>query len=302
MGYEYGNARIAARRGRLLDRNAIARLGEAATPAAMLAQLERTEDWSSVLRQVAPLGTDVTVALEAAVEYHRSARLAALPPFYDGGERRLVEAIVLPLDAERAMAVWRRRRAGDPADEIAATAIPGALLDAHSLAAMARAPGPSAALRPLVERGVISRDDAEAIAAAETRGLGSADVESMLMDAIDRSRLARVQGRGSGAAALRRLFEHERADRDAIIVELEEAGPTLATVLDRTARLERLDALAALGRRDSLGIGAVAGYVASVEAQAIRLRAMIARVRARWSAEDAAPYLARNERPTWLAW
>ena len=81
------------------------------------------------------------------------------------------------------------------------------------LVLMARAPGPSAALRPLVERGVISRDDAEAIAAAETRGLGSADVESMLMDAIDRSRLARVQGRGSGAAALRRLFEHERAGR-----------------------------------------------------------------------------------------
>ena len=49
-----------------------------------------------------------------------------------------------------------------------------------------------------------------------------------------------------------------------------------------------------------LGIGAVIGYVAAVEAQAIRLRAMVARVRARWTAEDAAPYLARTERPAWL--
>jgi hypothetical protein len=98
------------------------------------------------------------------------------------------------------------------------------------------------------------------------------------------------------------LLELERDAREATMVELTEAGPTLATVLDRTTRLAALDTLSALGRRDPLGIGAVAGYVAAVEAQAIRVRAMIARVRARWSAEDAAPYLARNERPAWLAW
>ena len=119
--------------------------------------------------------------------------------------------------------------------------------------------------------------------------------------AISKSRRARVGGRGQEAAAVRRLLEHEEADHEAVVVELSEAGPTLATILDRTTRLARLDALAALGRRDPLGIGVVAGYIAEVEAQAIRLRAMVARVRARWSAEDAAPYLARTERPTWLA-
>ncbi len=302
MGYDYGNARIAAMRGRLLDRADITRLGDSATASVMVTQLERSADWAPILRRVAPLGTEASVALETAVEFHRSARLGALPPFYDGSECRFVEALVLPLDAERVVAVLRRRRAGEAAERIATTAVPGALLNAAAVAAMARAPGLAATLRPLWGRGVISRDDAKAIIAAETRGTASASVESMLQAAIDRARWERVDVRGEEAAALRRLLEHERAAQEAAIVELGEAGPTLATVVDRTTRLARLDALSALGRRDPLGIGAVAGYVAAVESQAIRLRAMIARVRVHWSAEDVAPYLARNERPTWLAW
>lgn len=302
MGYDYGNARIAAMRGQLFDRAAISRLGDSASASVMVAQLERSTDWAPILRRVAPLGTDVTAAIQTAIEFHRSARLGALPRYYEGRERRFVEALVLPLDAERAVALLRRRRAGEAAERIATTAVPGALLDAPAVAAMARAPGPAAALRPLVDRGVITRDDAKHITAAEIRGVGSAGVESMLQAAVDRGRWERVSVGGHEAAALRRLLEHEGADREATIVELGEAGPTLATVLDRTTRLARLDALGALGRRDPLGIGAVAGYVAAVEAQAIRLRAMVARIRARWSAEDAAPYLARYERPAWLVW
>lgn len=302
MGYDYGNARIAAMRGRLLDRAAITRLGDSATTSVMVTQLERSPDWAPILRRVAPLGTEASVELETAVELHRSARLGALPRFYDGRERRFVEALVLPLDADRAVAVLRRRRAGEAAERIASTAIPGALLDAAALAAMARAAGLAAALRPVWERAVISRADARSIVEAEARGAGSPTVESRLLAAVDRARRERVAGRGEEAAALRRLLEHEQAARDAAVVELGEAGPTLATVVERTTRLARLDALDALGRRDPLGIGAVAGYVAAIEAQAIRLRAMIARVRVHWTAEDAAPYLARNERPSWLAW
>ncbi len=302
MGYDYGNARIAARRGQLLDRAAISRLGDSATASAMVAQLERSADWAPILRRVAPLGTDATAALETAIEFHRSARLGALPPFYDGQDRRFVETLVLPLDAERAVAVLRRRRAGEPAEAIATSSVPGALLDASALAAMARAPGPAAALRPLVDRGVIARADALPIIAAEARGARSAEVESLLLAAIDRARWERVSVGGGEAAALRRLLEHEQEAREATVVELGKAGPTLATMLDRTTRLARLDTLGALGRRDLLGIGAVAGYVAAVEAQAIRLRAMVAKVRARWTAEDATPYLARNERSTWLVW
>ena len=302
MSYDYGNARIAAMRGRLLGRAAISRLGDSATPAVMVAQLERSADWAPILRRVAPLGTDASAALETAIEFHRSARLGALLPFYDGQDRRFVETLVLPLDAERAVAVLRRRRAREPAEEIATSSVPGALLDATAVASMARAPGPAAALRPLVDRGVIARADALPIIAAETRAARSAVVESMLLAAIDRARWERVSVRGGEAAALRRLLEYEQEAREATIVELGQAGPTLATILERTTRLARLDALGALGRRDPLVIGAVAGYVAAVEAQAIRLRAMVARVQAHWTAEDAAPYLARNERSTWLAW
>lgn len=302
MSYDYGNARIAAMRGRLLDRAALQRLGDAATASVMVAQLERTADWAPVMRRVAPLATDATVALETAVEYHRSARLGVLPRYYDGRERRFVEALVLPLDAERAVSLLRRRRAGEPAETIASTAVPGALLDASAVAAVARAPTHAAALRPLVERGVISRADAVPIVAALTRGAVSAQVESLLQAAVDRARRARLDVRGGEAAALRRLVAQEGMARQAAVVELSEAGPTLATALERSTRLGRLDALSDLGRRDPLGIGSVAGYVAAVEAQAVRLRAMIARVCARWSAEDAAPYLARLERPSWLRW
>ena len=302
MSYDYGNARIAAMRGRLLDRVAISRLGESDTASVMVTQLERSPDWASILRRVAPLGTEASVALETAVEFHRSARLGALPHFYEGRPRRFVEALVLPLDAERAVAVLRRRRAGEAVEAIAGTAVAGALLDAAGIAAMARAPGLAAALLPLWERGVISRADARSIVAAETRGADGGSVEATLKAAIEGARRERVEGRGEEAAALRRLLEHEQAAMELAIVELGEAGPMMATVVERTARLARLDALAALGRRDPLGLGAVAGYVAAVEAQAIRLRAMIARVRVHWTAEDVAPYLARTERPAWLAW
>ena len=302
MGYDYGNARIAAMRGRLLDRAAISRLGESATASVMVTQLERSPDWAPIMTRVAPLGTDPTVALETAVEYHRSARLGALPPFYGGQDRRFVEALVMPLDAERVAALFRRRRAGETAEAIASTAVPGALLDASAISAIARAPGMGAALRPLVDREIISREEAIQIVAAEASEAGSAKVESLLQSAVDRARWERVDVRGGEAEAMRRLLRYEREAREATIIELNEAGPTIATVLERTTRLATLDALAALGRRDPLGIGAVAGYVSAVEAQAIRLRAMIARVRARWSAEETAPYLARNERPTWLEW
>ena len=130
MAYDYGNARIAAMRGRLLDRAVISRLGESATPSVMVAQLDRDPDWAPIMRRIAPLGADPSVALETAIEYHRSARLGALPPFYDGRDRRFVEVLVMPLDAERAVGLLRRRRAGEPAESIASTTIPGALLDA----------------------------------------------------------------------------------------------------------------------------------------------------------------------------
>lgn len=299
VGYEYGNARVASRRGRLLDRDMLTHLAESATMAAVAAQLERSDDWAPILRQASALGDPATV-LDAAIELHRSARWGALPSWYEGRPRRLVEALVLPLDAERVIAVQRRRRGGEPLDEIASSVIPGALLGARDLARVARAAGPAASLEPLVLRAVLSAADAVELAAAETAGRSTADLESMLLAAVERSRRARAGGRGSDAAAVRQMLERSADEIDAVVVELDEGGPTVATLLQRSTRLARLDALAALGRRDPLGIGAVAGYLAAVEVQAIRLRAVVARVRSAWTFEDAAPYLAATaERTAW---
>jgi hypothetical protein len=62
--------------------------------------------------------------------------------------------------------------------------------------------------------------------------------------------------------------------------------------LEREATLARLERVARAGPRDPLGISAVAGYVAALDAQAIRLRASLARVVAGWGPETARPYLA----------
>jgi hypothetical protein len=62
-------------------------------------------------------------------------------------------------------------------------------------------------------------------------------------------------------------------------------------LLERATTLARLDRLAAAGPRDPLGIGAVAGYVAAVEGQAIRLRAILARVAAGWSGQLVGTYM-----------
>jgi vacuolar-type H+-ATPase subunit C/Vma6 len=63
-------------------------------------------------------------------------------------------------------------------------------------------------------------------------------------------------------------------------------------MLDRGAALARLDGLARIARRDPLGIGPVAGYVAALEAGAIRLRAILAGLVGGWSRESVGSYLA----------
>lgn len=302
MTYDYGNARVAAMRGRLLDRQALAGLAGSGSAEAILAQLERHPDWAPILRQVAPLGGDAGMALDAAIERHRSARTSVLARYYEETPRRLTEALVLPFDEERLLAVLRRRRAGQPPADIAAGVIPGALLDARSLAEVARAGGPAECLRPVVQAGVMAAADAARLVAAELAGKGTVELEALLRDAFDRARQARAEGSGEDARAVREVLARERADRDAVIMQLTDGGPALATLLERARKLARLDALAALGRRDPLGIGTVAGYLAALEAQAVRLRAALARVRAGWSAELVATYMAASERPTWRAW
>jgi len=289
--YDYGNARVAALRGRLLAPAELRRLAEADSAAAFLALLERAEDWRPILREVAPLVVEPQGAVEASIERHRSARLGALVRFYPPPARELVEALVLPLDRERVIALVRRRLAGEAPETIGATIVGGALLDATALGALARSPTLAGLLRALGRAGLVPRSEAVSIARDLDHGLGRPALEARLVELFDHGREVRAVGRDPNAGTVRAILARERAERRAVADELLAEGPGAAALLERALTLARLDKLARSGRRDPLGIGSVAGYVAAVEAQAIRLRASLARVVAGWGHELVGFYL-----------
>ncbi len=289
--YDYGNARVAALRGRLLDGGTLRRLGESESAAAFLSLLERAEDWRTILRDVAALAADAQGALEASIERHRSARLGALPRWYPPPAKGLVEALVMPLDLERVVAVLRRRRAGETPEAVAATIVGGALLGPAQLGLLSRAQTLDGVLRQLARSGLIPAHDVAPIARALEQGVHWERLEAMLVEAFDRSRLARAEGGGHDADLVGALVAQEHRDRRAVAEELVNGGASAAALMERTATLARLDDMARTGRRDPLGISAVAGYVAAIEAQAIRLRAVLARVAAGWSGEFVGAYL-----------
>jgi hypothetical protein len=288
--YEYGNARIAALRSRLLGPTTLAGLAESATAAVFLATLDRSEDWRPVIRRVGPPVADSRAAVEAAIERHRAGRLGALPGWYTGSARALVEALVLPLDRERIVALLRRRHAGEDGETVSASIVRGAVLDVPALGRVVRAPTLPSAVTELVDHGVVLVADAPRLRALATDTSMWPSLEAALVEAVERARLARASGRGSEAATVRRSIGEEARIRSFVLDELAASGLAAASALDRIESLRRLDRLAATGRRDPLGIGAVAGYVAAIEAQAIRLRAALARTASGWSVGQLGPY------------
>jgi vacuolar-type H+-ATPase subunit C/Vma6 len=290
--YDYGNARIAAARSRLVDRDGLRRLQEARTPAAMLATLERFDDWRPIIAEVSSFGGPPAQAIDAAIERHRSRRLAALVGWYPEPVRDLVEALVLFLDAERFVAVTRRWRAGQPPDRIGAAVAPGALLDAEAIGFLARASSLAGLLERAAGAGLLARRDALAVARLAEAGQRIEGVEMALVAAIDAARRARARRSSQDARRVTEIIEGELRVRAAASVEALDAGVAVAALGERDATISRLDSLARLGPRDPLGIGAVAGYVAAVEAGAIRLRAILAGIVSGWPADLVGEYLA----------
>jgi hypothetical protein len=123
--------------------------------------------------------------------------------------------------------------------------------------------------------------------------------EALLIAASDRARDQRARGPGTEAARVRQALEREGSDRAAVSRELHENGPVAASLADRALALARFDDLARDARRDPLGIGAVLGYIGAVEAQAVRLRAVLARVRSGWSSEMLGVYLDQQDSRRW---
>ena len=294
--YDYGNARVAAARSRLLGRDELARLRDAGGPAAMLSLLERFDDWRALLAEIASLAAPPAQAIEAAIERFRAVRLAALLDWYRPPALALVEALVLPLDVERLVAIVRRRRTGEPSDGIGAAIAPGALLDAEAIGQLARAPSFAAMIGRAAAAGVLSAEDARAVSRLAAGEAPPARIEEAIVEAADRSRLARARGRGANARRVRGIVQAEQAARVAAATAARETGAGVAAPAERDATLARLDELARAGRRDPLGVGAVAGYVAAVEAQAIRLRAILAGSAAGWSPDLVGEYFAVGRR------
>jgi vacuolar-type H+-ATPase subunit C/Vma6 len=292
--YDYGNARVAALRGRLIDPPAFRKLADADSPGAFLAALERMDDWRPVLRETEALFGEPQAAVEAAIERHRSARLGALVGWYDGSARRLVEALVLPLDAERVVAIVRRRSGGASASTVGTSIVGGALLDAAALGVLARTPTLAGLVGGLAAAGLLPLSEARGLVVGVEARRGQRWLEDGLIGAFDRAREARAAGRGAGPRLVQAILASERSERAMVARELVDAGPGTAWIAERAASLARLDRTASLGPRDPLGIGAVAGYVAAVEAQAIRLRAGLTRIVAGWGPEAVVAYLART--------
>lgn len=293
--YGYGNARIAALRSRLLDAAAFRYLSESDSPSAYLAFLERSEDWRPILLGTASLLSDPQAAIEATIERFRSVRLGALPHWYEPPVRHLVEALVMPLDLERVVAVIRRRDAGAAGESTGSPVAGGALLDVAALGALGRAPDSTAFFVALGRMDLVPTLTARDVAAAIERDPSRRGVEEYVLALFERGRTARVSGRGVDARTVRAILSEESEEREMIAAEVRDGGSDAAWLLERPTHLARLDRLVRRGRRDPLGIGAVAGYVAAVEAQAIRMRACLARVAAGWSAEAVGPFLAGAE-------
>jgi vacuolar-type H+-ATPase subunit C/Vma6 len=289
---EYGNVRVAAMRSRLLGRVALARLAEAGSAAALVGALEREPDWGPILRAVAALGSDPVAQLDAAIERHRSARLGALATFYTPPIRDLVAALVVPLDLERIVALTRRRRAGAGPDELGATIVGGAILDQAELGRLVRAPDLDRLAIELVRIGLIAPDDLAELRAASAPGEPPERWETALREAIEHRRDAWAAGRGAAARAVRTIIADERRARAEVAAEIADGDAAVAASLDRSTTLTRLDALARVARRDPLGIGVPTGYIAAVEAGAIRLRAILTGIAAGWSREAIGSFLA----------
>lgn len=288
MTDDYGLARVAALRGRLLDASTLGQLRQAPTAAAFVRVLERSEDWAPVVRLVAPLGAEPLATAEAAIERHRSLRIGRLRRWFEPPTKDLVEALVLPLDRERLVALLRLRRAGAGAEAIGALVAPGALLDPAELGELARAPSLTDLVVRLAVVGVVPTEAVPGLvgaARASADPSGWAAFESALGEAVEAGRSRRATGRSENARFVEQLLRREAAERRAVAAELEAGGVASALRLERGLVLARLSELARRARRAPHSIGPVAGYIAAVELQAIRLRAILARLRSGWAGD-----------------
>lgn len=139
-GYNYGNARLRARKGRLLDRDALLALlqsGDLSGLCRALADTVYREAVESALLQASGLP-----CLRHALEQHLVARSAEIRSFYRGEPGRLVDLLFTRYDVDNVRAVLRGLAAQRPPAEIRDSTMPIGDLRPSDLQALARLSNP----------------------------------------------------------------------------------------------------------------------------------------------------------------
>ncbi|GAB4457843.1 MAG: hypothetical protein Kow0031_38540 [Anaerolineae bacterium] len=143
-GYGYGNARLRARRSRLLTAADYERLLACPTPAALTTALHQTPyraELETALMQIGP-----ERAIFEALRQNFSRSLRQMRGFFAGRPQNRVDLLLRRWDRHNLLAILRGQSHKIPARQIQEALIPVGRLDAVSLRELARQPGLTAAL------------------------------------------------------------------------------------------------------------------------------------------------------------
>jgi V/A-type H+/Na+-transporting ATPase subunit C len=228
-GYDYGNARLRARRAALLHREHYADLAGRDLPglvAALAAASYRPQADTAAGAAGGQLGQLYQMARD-----HLIAALTGIGGFYRGRARDVVTALLGPFDVHGVLTVLRARHHGTPAEVACARLVPVGGISAETALQAAREPDLPAAARFLAARRLPDPDTAAALVSAQRRYEMDAD-------------LARVEQTVARSA---------RAHQIAILAAAgPEAGPAAAAARRET---DDLNLLLALRLRDTADDG-----------------------------------------------
>jgi len=162
-GYDYGNARLRARRAGLLRGPHYAALAGRDLPA-LVAALATT----SYRPQAEAAGADLE-SLNRAARDHMTAALAGIRGFYRGKPGKVAAAVLGRFDVHAVLTVLRARRLGRPADAACALLVPVGAVTADAARRAAGEPDLPAAARFFAARRLPDQDTAAALLRAQAR-------------------------------------------------------------------------------------------------------------------------------------
>jgi V/A-type H+-transporting ATPase subunit C len=162
-GYDYGNARLRARRAGLLRGPHYAALAGRDLPA-LVAALATT----SYRPQAEAAGADLE-SLNRVVRDHTTAALTGIRGFYRGRPGKVAAAVLSHFDVHAVLTVLRARRLGNPADAACALLVPVGAVTADAARRAAGEPDLPAAARFFAARRLPDQDTAAALLRAQAR-------------------------------------------------------------------------------------------------------------------------------------